>query len=184
MVTDGTSCWWKTLPTQSLIWDSKTTLRERSNYVVPLQDSGTVKDHETSEWQSQGLYPAVLTPRPKFWAGYHATLTPIISVRRPRQLPNSDLPKMQGEGQTRRHALRVPTQKTKGCYSSQTTQVSSGISAWTSWALGSVKSENTSHLKPPCLQTPVHLPYSDEVSFADGVGFHADVHKVFFALKS
>ena len=78
----------------------------------------------------------------------------------------------------------MPTQKTKGCYSSQTMQVFSEISAWTLWVLGLVKSENTNHLKPHCLQTPVHLPYTDEVSFADGVGFHADVHKVFFALKS
>ena len=119
----------KTLPTQSLIWDSKTTLRERGNYVIPLQDSGKVKDHEASEWQSQDLYPVVVTLRPKFRAGYHDTLTPVISVKRPRQLPNSDLPKMQAEGQTRRRALRMPTQKTKGCYSCQTTQVFSEICA-------------------------------------------------------
>lgn len=33
------------------------------------------------------------------------------------------------------------------------------------------------------LQTPVHLPHSYEVSFADGVGLNADVHEVIFALK-
>ena len=58
-----------------------------------------------------------------------------------------------------------------------------GSLSWSAWALRLVKSENTNYLKPHCLQTPVHLPYTYEVSFADGVGFHADVHKVFFALK-
>lgn len=82
------------------------------------------------QWVAKSRFvSSSVTLRPKFRAGYHDTLTPVISVKRPRQLPNSDLPKMQAEGQTRRRALRMPTQKTKGCYSCQTTQVFSEICA-------------------------------------------------------
>lgn len=76
----------------------------------------------------------------------------------------------------------MPAQRTRGCCGSQSRQVLGWISVLERMGTQIGESEHKLR-KPHSLQTPVHLPYSYEVSFADRVGFHADVHEVFFALK-